>query len=247
MVTISIVSHGQADLVRRCLLDLVGIPEVARVIVTLNVPEPDPEIPAELESRLLTIRNITPQGFGANHNQAFLNCETRFYCVMNPDIRLPKNPFPVLMAELEREHTSAIGPAVLSPSGQLEDSVRKFPTPLSLGMKVLGRGGGSYQFAIGEEPFAADWIGGMFMLFRAEDYKCVGGFDEGYFLYYEDVDICARLWKAGGHVLACPKAQVIHDARRSSHRNLRYMRWHVSSLARYLSRHWLRFPNTKGR
>ena len=247
MVTISIVSHGQSDLVRRCLLDLADFPEVARVIVTLNIPESDLDVPTGLESRLVTIRNITPQGFGANHNQAFLNCETPFYCVINPDIRLPKNPFPVLMAELERKHTAAVGPAVLSPSGQLEDSVRKFPTPLSLGMKILGQGDGRYQFAIGDETFAADWIGGMFMLFRAEDYKRVGGFDEGFFLYYEDVDICARLWKAGCRVLACPKAQVIHDARRASHRNLRYMRWHVSSLARYLSKHWLRFPDTEGR
>lgn len=247
MVTISIVSHGQAELVGRCLLDLAEFPEVARVIVTLNIPESDLDVPKDLESRLLTIRNTTPQGFGANHNQAFLNCETPFYCVVNPDIRLPKNPFPILMAELEQKHTAAIGPAVLSPSGQVEDSVRKFPTPLTLGMKVLGRGDGRYQFALGDETFPADWIGGMFMLFQAEDYKRVGGFDEGFFLYYEDVDICARLWKAGRRVLACPKAQVIHDARRASHRNLRYLRWHVSSLARYLSKHWLRFPDTEGR
>lgn len=247
MVTISIVSHGQADLVRKCLLDLADFPEVARVIVTLNIPESDLDVPTGLESRLLTIRNITPQGFGANHNQAFLKCETPFYCVVNPDIRLSKNPFPVLMAEFERKHTAAVGPAVLSPSGQLEDSVRKFPTPLSLCLKMLGRGDGSYQFSIGDETFAADWIGGMFMLFRTEDYKRVGGFDEGFFLYYEDVDICARLWKVGCRVQACPKAQVIHDARRASHRNLRYMRWHVSSLTRYLSKHWLRFPNTESR
>ena len=216
MVTISIVSHGQADLVRRCLLDLAEFPEVARVIVTLNIPESDLDVPKYLESRLLTIRNTTPQGFGANHNQAFLSCGTPFYCVINPDIRLPKNPFPVLVAELERKHTAAIGPAVLSPSRQLEDSVRKFPTPLSLGVKMLGRGDGRYQFSIGDETFAADWIGGMFMLFGAEDYKRVGGFDEAFFLYYEDVDICARLWKAGCRVLALSqKQQVIHDARRS--------------------------------
>jgi len=108
--------------------------------------------------------------------------------VINPDIRLPKNPFPVLMAELGRKHVAAIGPAVLSPSGQLEDSVRKFPTPLSLGMKILGRGDGRYQFAIGDETFAADWIGGMpaeralytYISYDAIEYShtvhsCVGG------------------------------------------------------------------------
>lgn len=247
MLTVSIVSHGQADLVRRCLLDLADFPEVLRVIVTLNIPEPDLDVPESLKGRLLTIRNLAQKGFGENHNQAFQKCGTPFYCVVNPDIRLPQNPFPTLLGELEREHAAVIGPAVLSSSGQLEDSVRRFPTPLTLGMKVLGRGDGRYQFAIGEEPFAADWLGGMFMLFRTEAYRRVGGFDEGYFLYYEDVDICARLWKAGERVMVCPKVHVIHDARRASRRNLRYMRWHVSSLARYLSRHWLRLPNTQGR
>lgn len=247
MVTVSIVSHGQVELVHQCLLDLADFPEVARVIVTLNIPEPGLDVPESLKGRVLTIRNLVPKGFGENHNQAFQKCETPFYCVVNPDIRLPENPFPALLGEIEREHAAVIGPAVLSSSGQLEDSARKFPTPLSLGMKILGRSNGRYQFEMDDQTFAADWIGGMFMLFRAENYKRVGGFDEAYFLYYEDVDICTRLWKAGRRVLACPRAHVIHDARRASHRNLRYLRWHVSSLVRYLSRHWLRFPDTAGR
>jgi N-acetylglucosaminyl-diphospho-decaprenol L-rhamnosyltransferase len=108
---------------------------------------------------------------------------------------------------------------------------------------MLGGGGGRYSFEVGDETFDADWVAGMFMLFRADDYRALGGFDEGFFLYYEDVDICARLWKAGRPVLACPKAQVIHDARRASRQNLRYMRWHAGSMARYLGKHWLRLPN----
>ena len=86
----------------------------------------------------------------------------------------------------------------------------------------------------------------MFMLFRAEAFFRVGGFDEDFFLYYEDVDICTRLWKDGSRVLACPGAQVIHEARRASRRNVRYMRWHAASLLRYLGKYWLRLPKTEG-
>jgi GT2 family glycosyltransferase len=165
---------------------------------------------------------------------------------MNPDIRMTENPFPVLLAEMERLSGGVIAPAVVNAEGEVEDSVRYFPTPHSLAGKLLGRGDGRYAFAPGDATFAADWAGGMFMLFRAEDYRSVGGFDERFFLYYEDVDICARLGKAGRPVLACPKARVIHDARRASRRQLRYMRWHVSSMARYFWKHWRRLPKTEG-
>src|SRR5690606_14674162 len=83
-------------------------------------------------------------------------------------------------------------------------------------------------------PIPVDWAAGMFMLFRAEAFEAIGGFDEGFHLYYEDVDICTRLWIAGWKVMLHPGVQVVHDAQRTSHRNFRYMRWHVSRKARYL-------------
>jgi len=246
LISISVVSHAQANLVREVLADLANFIDPAdfEVILTKNLPERLPFLSEEFAYPLNVIDNAVPKGFGVNHNAAFHLARGEYFCVMNPDIRMPENPFPILIEEIERQHAAVIAPAVLTLAGQVEDSIRRFPTPLSLAGKMLGRSDGRYPFAVGDETFAADWVGGMFMLFRAEDYRRVGGFDEGFFLYYEDVDICTRLWKAGRQVLACPRAQVIHDARRASRRNLRYMRWHVSSMARYLGKHWLRLPNT---
>lgn len=247
LITISIVSHAQGNLVRNLLSDLSGLVDSAdiEIILTKNLPERMLFAADDFPCPVKIVENGFPKGFGANHNAAFRLARGDWFCVMNPDIRMTDNPFPVLLEELERQHAAVIAPAVLSPAGQLEDSIRRFPTPLSLAGKMLGRCDGRYSFAVGDEAFAADWVGGMFMLFRAEDYRRVGGFDEGFFLYYEDVDICTRLWKAGRRVLACPKTQVIHDARRASRRNLRYMRWHAGSMARYLGKHWLRLPNTE--
>jgi len=244
-ISISIVSHDQGNLVGALLDDLAlyGDPSRIEVILTKNVPERLPFVVEDAPYPIRGVENVIPKGFGANHNAAFRLAGGEWFCVMNPDIRLNGNPFPVLLEEIERHQAAVIAPAVLSPAGRVEDSVRRFPTPFSLASKMLGRADGRYSFAVGDETFAADWVGGMFMLFRAEDYRRVGGFDEGFFLYYEDVDICTRLWKAGRRVLACPKAQVIHDARRASRRNLRYMRWHAGSMARYLGKHWLRLPN----
>ena len=246
MISISIVSHGQGGLVRDALADLSrqADPAQIEVILTRNIPEPLPFSAEGFAFPLKIIENVTPEGFGANHNAAFRCAGGEWLCVMNPDIRLPENPFPLLIKEIERLHAAVIAPAVLSPAGQIEDSIRRFPTPFSLASKLLGRGDGRYAFAVGDETFPVDWVGGMFMLFRAEDYQRVGGFDEGFFLYYEDVDICTRLWQAGHRVLACPKVQVLHDARRASRRDFRYMRWHAASMARYLGKHWLRLPKT---
>ncbi len=246
MISISVVSHGQGDLVGEALADLARFSDSLRleVILTRNIPERLPFSVGDFPFSVTVVENASPKGFGANHNAAFQLANGGWFCVMNPDIRVPVNPFPVLIEEIERQRAAVIAPAVLSPTGKIEDSIRRFPTPLTLAGKMLGRGDGRYPFAVGDEAFAADWVGGMFMVFRAEDYRRVGGFDERFFLYYEDVDICTRLWQAGRRVLACPRAQVIHDARRASRRNLRHMRWHVSSMARYLGKHWLRLPNT---
>jgi GT2 family glycosyltransferase len=74
----------------------------------------------------------------------------------------------------------------------------------------------------------------MFMLFSAAAFRRVGGFDERYFLYYEDVDICDRLQRMNFSVMACPRSRVIHNAQRASHRNWRHLRWHLGSMWRYL-------------
>lgn len=245
-ISISIVSHGQGELVAQVLADLARFPTPldAEILITLNIPEQVTFATEDVPWPVTVVRNAAPKGFGANHNAAFRLAKGDWFCVMNPDIRLPENPFPALLGEMVRRPTAVIAPAVLTPAGQVEDSVRHFPAPLALAGKLLGRSDGRYPFAVGDEAFAADWVAGMFMLFRAEDYRAVGGFDESYFLYYEDVDICARLWKSGCRVLACPRTHVVHDARRASRRNLRYMRWHAASIARYLARHWLRLPPT---
>lgn len=244
MISISIVSHNQGSLVNTLLNNLThyGDPTCIEVILTLNVPE---LLPIEVENAPYTItvvKNVTPKGFGANHNAAFRLAKGNRFCVLNPDIRLNDNPFPILLNEMEPQGAAVISPAVLSLTGKLEDSVRRFPTLSSLAGKILGGDDGRYPFVIGDETFSADWVGGMFMLFQSDYFKRVGGFDEHFFLYYEDVDICARLWNAGGRVLACPQVQVIHDARRTSRRNFRYLRWHVTSMLRYLLKHWGRLP-----
>lgn len=242
-VTVSVVSHGQGHLVAGLLADLAACAQIAEVIVTMNVPEPDIACPDSLRSRLRFVRNLEPLGFGANHNQAFALCRTPFYGVVNPDVRLLANPFSALLRLLDDKETGLAVPAVVDPEGGREDSTRRFPTLSGLLGKAFGHDE-SRMVAAGDIPAAVDWAAGMFMVFRSETFRGLGGFDEGYFLYYEDVDLCVRLWKAGFRVLVDPGVTVIHEARRDSRRRFRYMVWHLSSMARYFFKHLGRLPSS---
>jgi hypothetical protein len=127
----------------------------------------------------------------------------------------------------------AVGPLVLSGKGTVEDSARRYPTVGSLVRKAFAQGT-KPDYAIDRGALEVDWVAGMFILFAAEAYRAVQGFDERYFLYYEDVDICRRLRSRGQRVVYDPAVSVIHDARRASRRNPRLMRIHAASALRYL-------------
>jgi len=105
----------------------------------------------------------------------------------------------------------------------------------SLALKFFAKPAGP-DYPTDRGTIEVEWIAGMFMLFRSDAYRALGGFDEGYFLYYEDVDICRRLRRQGQGVLYEPRAEVIHDARRASRCDARLAMHHLRSAFRFLWR-----------
>jgi len=236
-VSISVVSHGHARLVASLLADIAAhVRTPIEVILTVNLPEAPPFDPARFTFPLRIVENAVPRGFAANHNAAFHLSRGGVFCVLNPDIRIERDPFPVLLKCFQDRSVGVAAPLIRNPGGTIEDSARRFPTPSSILRKALFcRAGVDYQ--IKDEAIYPDWVAGMFMVFPREVFAALGGFDERYFLYYEDVDLCARLAIAGQRVVVCPRANAVHAARRESRRNLRYLRWHLSSMLRFFFRH----------
>ncbi len=231
MITVSIVSHNHGSMVNELIKTLLQCDSVTKIILTRNVPETIPAIAGE---RIVLIENRSPRGFGANHNTAFRRSDAPYFCVLNPDIEFPNDPFPALINTLEDQNAALVGPQILSQDGYVEDSIRHFPTLRSLALKLLLKDEGRYAVAQDAKLIFPEWIAGMFMLFRSADYEDVRGFDERYYLYYEDVDICARLQQAGKKIVADLSVNVTHNARRKSRKDLRHMRWHFTSMLRYL-------------
>lgn len=230
MIAVSIVSHGHGAMVVRLIEQLLAFPEIEQIIVTLNIEEPL-KLPGD--ERITIIKNRCPKGFAENHNTAFAYCRADYFCPLNPDIYFRGNPFQELLTIMVDDRVGMVAPRVDSPSGIHEDSWRRFPTIWSLTRKLFGKDSSRYSVPIDGKPFSPDWVAGMFMLFKAKSYLKVKGFDEKFFLYYEDVDICNRLWRSNVIILACPTVSIVHDARRDSHRKMKHLYWHLSSMARY--------------
>lgn len=221
--------HG--PLIGHLLADLARFPETAmHVVLTLNVEETLPFDPASFPFRIDVVRNAQPRGFGANHNAASAHCAARYFAIVNPDVRLPENPFPALLPRLDDASVAAAAPLTILPDGNVQDTARSFPSPWSILAKAAGW---RPHPANPSAPFRPDWVAGSFVVFRRDAYRVVGGFDEKYYLYYEDVDICARLAALGWRVEVEPAVKIIHDPRLSSHHDLRYFRVHVQSAIRY--------------
>jgi len=235
-ITLSIVSHGQNALVNQLLMDIQRhCADRVELVLTENISDATPLATGALSSPVQRIANTQVKGFGANHNAAFAHSKTPYFCVVNPDIKLPADPFPALLQSLSDERVAVAGPLVRSPAGNIEDSARRFPTFAILLKKVFSDKR-QPDYPVDRGPQGVDWVGGMFMLFDGAAFRSVGGFDEAYFLYYEDIDLCRRLHGAGKQVIYNPAAEVVHDARRTSHRNPRYLLLHLQSILRILLR-----------
>ena len=186
---------------------------------------------SELAPRVRLIRNVTNVGFGRAVNQAVTISAAPFLLLLNPDCRLGPGAVSAMRAVLDAEPSCAVaGPRILDPDGTVQGSARGDPDMLT---GLFGRTGGLrallpflpvarrnvvVEDAIrsGQRSVVVDWLSGACMLVRREAFLAAGGFDDRYFLYWEDADLCRRLRQHGFHVRYVPGATAVHSVGRSS-------------------------------
>jgi hypothetical protein len=213
------------------LKQLIQFPYVKQIILTLNLPE---NFEVENHESYQILRNTSPVGFGENHNNAFKFSTQPFFCILNPDIEFIEDPFPELVKCLQNVKTALASPIIISPEYFIEDSARYFPTLSGILRKIFFLNDGMWPLDFNLSLNHPDWVAGMFMLFPSSAYEQIGGFDQNYFLYYEDVDICRRIRNKGYQIALCTQVKVIHNAQRASRKNIKFMFWHLKSLFRFL-------------
>jgi GT2 family glycosyltransferase len=231
-LTLSIVSHGHGHLLHALLHDIQNSIDLPyRVILTLNIPEDEGFLQTYSSMPIQVLRNSKPRGFGQNHNRAFQYCTDSSFVIVNPDIRGTPFILEPLIRALANPQIGASGPLITSSQGITQDSARRFPTIRNLLARKLGSKSLDYTAAEGNQ--SVDWLAGMLIAFNSAAYRTVGGFDEGYFMYVEDVDIAWRMRRAGYASIWVPSVSFIHDAQHGSRTKGQHLIWHCQSMLRF--------------
>jgi hypothetical protein len=181
------------------------------------------------QARLL--RNAVNVGFGRGVNQGVAASRAPLVLIMNPDCRLVSGAVGSMRAEIDRHPACAIvGPRILDPDGSVQGSARGDPDMFT---GLFGRTGllrallpslsvakrnvvAEAAIADGEPSAVVDWVSGACMLVRRSMFDRVGGFDERYFMYWEDADLCRRLRRQHCEVRYVPGASAVHRVGHSS-------------------------------
>jgi GT2 family glycosyltransferase len=241
-----VVTHGPHPELDRCLAALA--PQVDELVVVANPPAPD--VSAEL------IVNDRALGFAANANKGIAATSAPYVVVANPDTE-PRPDAVGLLVEFADGHPRAgvVGPQLLFPDGRWQPSRRSFPTvggtivrrtPLRRILHPETRQVDHYLLEDRPtEPVRSDWMLAAFLLLRREMLDELGGFDEGYRLYGEDIDLCYRAAKAGWERWYVPQASVDHAHAAVTDRRIltRQTLWHWRSIARFVRKHPERLRN----
>lgn len=232
LITLSIVSHGDVETIRRLLASLqISEPDLSRfqLILTDNLMDKLPDFDTSLWGSFSILRNKRPLGFAENHNRAFEIAHGKYFAILNPDLIFEHQTFEHLLSSLHVNKADVIAPVIVDENGVLQDSFRDLPSPFEL----IRRRVPGYTF-IPLTPdqdglIHPDWIAGMFWLMPSKVYKELGGMDKKFRLYLEDVDFCTRARLRGKKIIVDSKVQVIHEAKRSSRRSLKYLFLHFQS------------------
>jgi len=214
----------------------------------------------ELEKLSTSIRYIHSEnlGYGAGHNIAIreaIEIGATYHIVVNPDIYFEKGVLEKLVEYMDRN--PAVGqvmPQILYPNGKLQYLCKLLPTLMDLiGRRFIPIK--SYQNKH-DYNYELRWTGydkimevpslsGCFMFMRCSVLKQVGGFDERYFMYAEDLDLCRRIGEVSKTIFY-PHVSVVHEYEKGSYKNKKLLRYHIVSVIKYFNK-WGWFWDVKRR
>ncbi|WP_211170991.1 glycosyltransferase family 2 protein [Bacillus sp. DNRA2] len=187
-------------------------------------------------------------GFGFGHNYNLLNAKEEFFLIFNPDIILKREDLLRMLDNMEKDPTiSLLVPKVLNPDGTaqhlMRDRVSVFDyalrfIPFKFVKNMFAKRLSSYELrSIPNDRFVDIRIGsGCFMLIRNNAFKDVNGFDDRYFMYFEDYDLCLELKKRQMRIVYTPFSNVVHYYERGAHKNSRLFKIFIKSMIKFFNK-----------
>ena len=249
-VSVAVVAFNTRGYLRAC-LDSVLAEAPGEVVVVDNASTDGTADMVRAEYPKVTVHaNTTNGGYGAAANQAVKSCHGDYVLLLNGDALVSPGAIGALSAYMDRHPEAAVvGPLLRYPDGSLQRSY--FPFPGTLGWFLENEPmvwllrclpAGRERFLCFTSPTVdrvVPWVLGAALLLRRTDFEAVGGFDESYFMYFEDVDFCLRLRALQSQVHFTPSATVLHVRGASTSRCRKAMLIaHFRSSERFYRRHY---------
>jgi GT2 family glycosyltransferase/glycosyltransferase involved in cell wall biosynthesis len=240
-VDIVIVNHNSTDFAVNAIESIKSSARdvVPNIVVADNASIDHPERLADRFPDIRLLLNRENLGYSKAINMALAGCRSPYVVVINPDTIVSSGFFSDVLKTFESDRNVGVaGPKILDPDGSIQGSARKFPTAWSYAFGRTSPLTKLYpnnsitrrEFMCfdhnGDTPIPVDWVSGACMVIRRKAFEEVRGFDERFFLYWEDTDFCERIRNAGWEVVYDPKAEIKHIVGMSSRTKPLESIWH---------------------
>lgn len=216
---ISVISHNHDAMIINS-NTLSKLTRISTIILKCNTPASSQLKHYANKNGINIIDSDYKIGFGENNNKVFDYASTTLglnnndlFLVLNPDVIIESDTLEKLVSFVQKSNNDIFTLKLFRDKDKkiIDNSVKSFPGLLSpLGAIIIKNRSKKYNSKPTKEPIKIDWAAGSFLLFKAKAYKMLAGFDERFFMYFEDVDICKRAKKAGHSIVYLPQLEAIH-------------------------------------
>lgn len=254
--SLSIVTYNNNKVIDACIQSLLTYTDKTTLIIvdnkskdnTLNILRSYAE-----NNRIKLIQNQVNIGFGSAHNMAINKVDSDYHILCNPDIVINSQTINALTDYMNlHADIGILCPKLLNTDGSLQPNNHQYPTVLDLALRRLAprwlqkhfktRMDAYLMLNVGYEAvYDVPFLSGAFMFCRTQALTKVSGFDERYFLYFEDADLCRKMHQAGYRTVYYPNASVTHHWERAAYKNWRIAATMVISALKYFSKWGYRF------
>ena len=247
MITASIVSYHHRLNELKKVIDCVLAEQVDKLYIVDNSSDDRLRELEGTSDRIRYIHSIN-RGYGAGHNiaiQEAIELGSTYHVVVNPDIYFEKGVLKKL--ETYMDASSSVGlvmPRILYPDGELQYLCKLLPSPSDLlfrrflpWKKYVEKKNRNYElrFTDYNQEMEVPSLSGCFMFIRTSVLKQVRGFDERYFMYAEDLDLCRRIGEVS-RTMYYPFVSVFHKYEKGSYKNRKLLKYHICSVVKYFNK-----------
>lgn len=245
-LSIAIVAYNDADDVRKAVESIERCTPsfISKTIYVIDNSEEKSNL-EKLEEEYGDLKYIfcgSNEGFGKGHNKVLGLLDSKYHAIVNPDIILEQDVFSTLFRFIEENDCGMAVPRINDAEGNLLPVYRREVTAFDMFIRMFVKVGFNKRKAYHtmqdmdySKPFDVPFAQGSFLVIKTDLFKKINGFDERFFLYMEDADLCKRVNQVS-RLMYCPDTYVIHKWEKGSHKNFKLFFCHVSSMIKYFKK-----------